>query len=272
MEDITIGKNIAALRKQKGITQEQLAEAISISPQAVSKWETGISQPDTMTMPLIADFFQVSIDYLYRRKDAAGDELYETVFQKVCNVPQQMCNASFEEALKIFGSAHHGISRGNLRSRDATIHDAPSHISGEHGVSLLSGKGYGAILTRAFFENITPKTAELGVTVFSALADKDSFLVSMAILSMSDISFGELLETVHFSEDALRTALDRLIAANIVVEKKSKHKSLGFTYEINDMYHSCLCILIATVEMLRYGLAGGISCCMGFGDYPIRFD
>lgn len=44
MEDITIGKSIAALRKQKGITQEQLAEAISISPQAVSKWETGVSQ------------------------------------------------------------------------------------------------------------------------------------------------------------------------------------------------------------------------------------
>ena len=223
-------------------------------------------------MPLIADFFHVSIDYLYRGKDAVCDELYEKVFQKVRNTPNQMSKASFEEALKIFGTAHHSISWGNLRSRDATIYDEPAHISGENGVSLLSGKGYGAILTRAFFENITPKTAELGVTVFSALADKESFLVSMAILSMSDISFGELLETVHLSEDTLRAALDRLISANIVMEKQSKHKSLGFTYEINEMYHSCLCIFIATVEMLRYGLVGGISCCMGFGDYPIRFD
>jgi len=272
MNGITISKNIAALRKQKGITQEQLAEAINISPQAVSKWETGVSQPDTMTMPMIADFFHVSIDYLYRGKDAVCDELYEKVFQKVCNIPDQMSTASFEEALKIFGTAHHGISWGNLRSRDATIYDRPAHISGENGVSLLSGKGYGAILTRAFFENITPKTAELGVTVFSALSNKESFLVTMAILSMSDISFGELQETAHLSEDTLRAALDQLISAKIVIEKQSKHKSLGFTYEINDMYHSCLCILIATVEMLRYGLAGGVSCCMGFGDYPIQFD
>jgi hypothetical protein len=44
----------------------------------------------------------------------------------------------------------------------------------------------------------------------------------------------------------------------------------GFTYEINGMYHTCLCILFATLEMQRYSLEG-ISCCMGFGDYPIQF-
>ena len=57
---------------------------------------------------------------------------------------------------------------------------------------------------------------------------------------------------------------------NVVIEKKSKHKSLGFTYEINEMYHTCLCILFATLEMQRYSLKG-ISCCMGYGDYPIQF-
>ena len=44
MKDISIAKNIISLRKSRGITQEQLAEAINISAQAVSKWETGISQ------------------------------------------------------------------------------------------------------------------------------------------------------------------------------------------------------------------------------------
>ena len=44
MKDINIAKNIIALRKNKGITQEQLAEALNISAQAVSKWETGVSQ------------------------------------------------------------------------------------------------------------------------------------------------------------------------------------------------------------------------------------
>lgn len=43
MKEANISKNIAELRKKKGITQEQLALALNISPQAVSKWESGVS-------------------------------------------------------------------------------------------------------------------------------------------------------------------------------------------------------------------------------------
>ncbi len=272
MKEISIAKNIIALRKSKGITQEQLADALNISAQAVSKWETGTCQPDTLTLPLIAEYFNVSIDYLYYGKDMTYDDVYEKVFQKVKNVPNQMGKEAYEDVVKIFGHAHHGISWGNLKSRDTAIYDEPAHISNENGVSLLSGKGYGAILTRAFFENITSDTADFGANLLPALADKNNFLVCMAIISMSDISFGEIQEKLNLSEDELRKTLDILIVAKVVIEKESKHKSLGFTYEISGMYHSCLCILIATIEMLRYGLADGVSCCMGFGDYPIRFN
>ena len=200
------------------------------------------------------------------------DDVYEKVFEKVRNVPNQMSKEAYEDVVKIFGHAHHGISWGNLKSRDTAIYDEPAHISNENGVSLLSGKGYGAILTRAFFESITPNTADLGADFLAALAAKDNLLVCMAIISMSDISFAEMQEKLKLSEENLRIALDVLIGAKIVIEKESKHKSLGFTYEISSMYHSCLCILIATIEILRYGLADGVSCCMGFGDYPIQFD
>ena len=118
----------------------------------------------------------------------------------------------------------------------------------------------------------TQNTADIGADFLAALAAKDNLLVCMAIISMSDISFAEMQEKLKLSEENLRIALDVLIGAKIVIEKESKHKSLGFTYEISSMYHSCLCILIATIEILRYGLADGVSCCMGFGDYPIQFD
>lgn len=44
MSDINLGGTIRDLRKQRGITQETLAAALSVTPQAVSKWESGISQ------------------------------------------------------------------------------------------------------------------------------------------------------------------------------------------------------------------------------------
>ena len=268
MRNIDIAKNIIDLRKRKRITQEQLATALSLSPQAVSKWETNTSQPDTQTLPLIADFFGVSIDYLFYGQDIAYDEIYNKVFDKVAVHPQ-MSKESYEEAFGLFWNAHHGLSKGNIRGRNQTLYDEPAHISNDGGVSLVSGKGYGAILTRAFFENINADTAEFAMTLLPTLAERSALLVCMAIISMSDISFGELQERVRFDEITLRKTLDKLIASKLVIEKESKHKSLGLTYEINSMYHTCLCILIATLEMQNYSLKG-ISCCMGYGDYPIK--
>lgn len=60
-----IGTNIRLLRKTKNITQEELANALHISYQAVSKWENGSSQPDIALLPAIANYFGVSIDELF---------------------------------------------------------------------------------------------------------------------------------------------------------------------------------------------------------------
>ena len=62
-----IGKQIAAMRKEKGIRQEELAVFAGVSTQAVSKWENG-GVPDTELIPKIADFFSVSIDTLFGRE------------------------------------------------------------------------------------------------------------------------------------------------------------------------------------------------------------
>lgn len=59
-----IGKIISELRAQNGITQEQLAEAVGVSAQAVSKWENNGSFPDITLLEPLASYFQVSIDKL----------------------------------------------------------------------------------------------------------------------------------------------------------------------------------------------------------------
>lgn len=62
----SIGTKIATLRKQKDITQEEMANAIGISAQAISKWERGKNYPDIELLPIIADFFSTTIDNLLR--------------------------------------------------------------------------------------------------------------------------------------------------------------------------------------------------------------
>ena len=64
----SIGAIIMRLRKEHGMTQEQLANALGITFQAVSKWENGVSSPDLSTLPLLADLFGVSVDALLGRE------------------------------------------------------------------------------------------------------------------------------------------------------------------------------------------------------------
>ncbi len=61
---MTIGNKIKLLRTNKGLTQEQLAEQLHISGQAVSKWEKETSTPDITMLPKLADFFGITIDEL----------------------------------------------------------------------------------------------------------------------------------------------------------------------------------------------------------------
>ena len=62
---MNIGNKIKNLRKQRGITQEELAQSIGISFQAVSKWENGIALPDITLAPVLASYFCVSLDELF---------------------------------------------------------------------------------------------------------------------------------------------------------------------------------------------------------------
>lgn len=64
MGELKIGEIIKELRGDKGISQEVLADRCGISMQAVSKWENGQSCPDITFLPLLAEYFHVTVDYL----------------------------------------------------------------------------------------------------------------------------------------------------------------------------------------------------------------
>lgn len=66
-----LSENIRNIRKEKGMTQEALAEAIGVTTAAVSKWETGQSVPEVGMLMELADFFEVSVDALLGHKLAA---------------------------------------------------------------------------------------------------------------------------------------------------------------------------------------------------------
>lgn len=70
---MNIADRIQSLRKAKGISQEQLADIIGVSRQAVSKWESEQSAPDLEKIILLCDYFEVTTDYLLRGIEPAEE-------------------------------------------------------------------------------------------------------------------------------------------------------------------------------------------------------
>lgn len=66
-----LSEQISRLRRQKGMTQEQLASRLGVSNQAVSKWENEQSCPEVTLLPLLSDVFQIPIDELFGRRESA---------------------------------------------------------------------------------------------------------------------------------------------------------------------------------------------------------
>lgn len=64
MAQTTLGQRIAELRRQKGLTQEALAEALGVTPPAISKWENSATCPDILLLPSLAKMLSVTVDAL----------------------------------------------------------------------------------------------------------------------------------------------------------------------------------------------------------------
>lgn len=97
---MTVGKRIQQLRKQANLTQEQLAEKLSVSRQAVSKWESDFNQPDIKTLIALAEIFEVTVDDLVRYQEESEEEIVEI------NVSDENVLKKQEEILKVHKKNH----------------------------------------------------------------------------------------------------------------------------------------------------------------------
>jgi len=94
--DMNIGNQIKSFRLEKKVTQEEFAGFLGISPQAVSKWETGASTPDISLLPEIATYFGVTIDELFKISDEEQLERIKNMHWRVRRIPQE----TFEQSVQ----------------------------------------------------------------------------------------------------------------------------------------------------------------------------
>ncbi len=107
----TIGEMLKALRKEQRMTQEQVAEALNVSFQSISRWENGLSYPDITLVPTIARLFDVSTDTLFDMDVSEREHTRERYEQEYKEHRQSgnlaACRDTMHKALEQFPRDHH---------------------------------------------------------------------------------------------------------------------------------------------------------------------
>lgn len=111
---MSISEKIQQLRKSNGLSQEQLAEKLNVSRQAISKWESGTSLPDAEKIVLISDLFEVSTDYLMKDENTSrADDNKQQVIQVsrklyISDINKRKLSAFDEFEIEIINSDNKG--------------------------------------------------------------------------------------------------------------------------------------------------------------------
>lgn len=156
---MNIGKEIKRLRKQKGLSQNELAEVLNVTAQSVSKWESDNSYPDISQLPAIASFFGISIDELF----AYPTDLEYARVEKSIENGEPLSNEMFEhsesfllEQIKKHPDNHKAVSMlGDLyhfhacRLNDKAVHYAMEALrlkpDNKFDINTLNNASNGAI-------------------------------------------------------------------------------------------------------------------------------
>ena len=95
------GKFISELRKEKALTQKELAEKINVSDKAISRWETGKGYPDVTSLVSLSEYFDVSVNELLAGKRLTVEDIKETADENLISVFEQVQKNKKQQNLQV---------------------------------------------------------------------------------------------------------------------------------------------------------------------------
>ena len=127
-----LGDRIKTLRNKRGLSQQELANALNVSKSSVAMWETNKREPDTNMLVNIADFFNCSLDYLLGRSDT---EIDDSVLDKL--------NSIDDDLLELYGNIYEAQIAQKARNGQPVVEGALTAQEISHIKKYRTLDGYG---------------------------------------------------------------------------------------------------------------------------------
>ena len=241
-----LDERIRSLRRERGMTQEQLAEAMNVSSAAVSKWENGQSVPDISVLTMLADYFEVSLDALvgYEARSHRREDMTARIRQLTIQRSDEVVPA-VREALRrypnhfdvVWAAARAMGFRGMEKHDDAAVREAL------------------ALLERA--QTLLPQNTDPTIRRESILAAQGMYWTSLGeqaraiacyeegnVSGINDVAIGNYYAEMGQYEEAL-TPLSRGMVAHLSLLYNALHglmmarANMGYEEEAAEIAYRC---------------------------------
>lgn len=256
MTNIKISEQIAFLRKQKGLTQEELANSLGVTNQAVSKWESAQCCPDIALIPDIAQLFEVSVDELmgYKGNSGLGDICLK-IKNYFTELPEKQ---AFENAYRISALLHElACTDGYKRSQHWSDKDYIADDVSQWGLSICSEpEGSTARVNNCIFFSLGKGYRELNVSqlrklsiTLYQLADVRNLKVMYALYGLTIGDFDVYVSVEDISKEA-GVPVDETEEVLKEIPVTVKDADGGFLYRLDGAF----CHIPPMLSMLWYDM------------------
>lgn len=214
-----INEQIAYLRRERGMTQEQLATALGVTNQSVSKWESGQNCPDIQLLPEIASFFGVTIDSLMGHAEPGS--LSDMMLRLRQHLSETPADKAFESSYRLASLLHEAaMTYGySIDAHWKADKDYAAEAMDKWGLSLMNDAGAGCSgrNSRGIFFALSgagdmPDAYQLKrmADQLSQLADADVLRVLFALAMRGEDEYAtidELAQATGLDDGAVKNAL-----------------------------------------------------------------
>lgn len=260
LDQKSFGTKLRNHRKNLGMTQEEVAEMVGVSPQAISKWEAGDCLPDCFNLKELSRVYRVSLDFLLETESdgdintvAAKIEQLATEFvwanvPKSGNDPHKQLGDDLWEMWK----AIYFIEAGDRKIQQEDKKRGNLHIGGNYGLKIWDDCGIACIIKSSFIksmEGIEPRIWEL---LHSICSDDSQKLISALFCGDADnmLTKDQLLELTGIEPGRLNGLLLAFIENGIIEYVTDHNKTNKPGYMISGRFGIAAYMVMAAAYIL----------------------
>ena len=233
LDQKVFGEKLRNHRKKLGMTQEEVAEKVGVSPQAISKWESGDCLPDCFNLKAISDVYNISADVLLETEsdgdiDAVANKIEQLAMEFIwanekCDRENGNIHKELGDDLWQMWKGIYFAEEGNTNQKEESQKRGNTRVAGSYGTKIWDDEGIACVIKSELIKKLSPSD-EGTIEVITALCSEDGQRLILSLQCDHPTSKQDLIEKTKIAIPRLNELL-LMFTENRIIEYEDCHSS-----------------------------------------------